>query len=110
MKFIADFHIHSHYSRATSPSMNLDSLDKWAQIKGVKVLGTGDFTHPKWFEEIKQQLVPAEPGLFKLKSADSPTRFILTSEISCIYSKANKVMHHHHFWHVNSIQVLSHII
>lgn len=91
MKFIADFHIHSKYSRATSPSMDLENLDRWARIKGVKVLGTGDFTHPKWFESIKKDLEPAEPGLFKLRDIDSPTRFILTAEISCIYSKGGKV-------------------
>ncbi len=91
MKFIADFHIHSKYSRATSPSMDLDNLDKWARIKGIKVLGTGDFTHPEWFKNIKEKLEPAEPGLFKLHNSDSPVRFILTSEISCIYSKGGKV-------------------
>jgi uncharacterized protein (TIGR00375 family) len=91
MKFVADFHIHSKYSRATSPLMDLTNLDRWAKIKGIKVLGTGDFTHPKWFDEIKEQLEPAEPGLFKLKNIDSGTRFILTSEISCIYSKGGKV-------------------
>ncbi|MDP3882739.1 MAG: endonuclease Q family protein [Candidatus Staskawiczbacteria bacterium] len=87
MKFVADFHIHSKYSRAVSPQMNLDNLDSWARIKGIKVLGTGDFTHPKWFEEIKEKLCLAEPGLFKLRGLVSPTRFILTAEISCIYSK-----------------------
>lgn len=91
MKFIADFHIHSKYSRATSKSMDLETLDGWAVIKGIKVLGTGDFTHPKWFDAIKKQLEPAEPGLFKLVSQNSPTRFILTSEISCIYKKGGKV-------------------
>ncbi len=91
MKFIADFHIHSKYSRATSPQTDLENLDKWARIKGVKVLGTGDFTHPEWLSEIKEKLEPAESGLFKLKKSDSPTRFILTSEISCIYSKNGKV-------------------
>jgi uncharacterized protein (TIGR00375 family) len=91
MKFVADFHIHSKYSRATSPLMDLENLDRWANIKGIKVLGTGDFTHPKWFESIKEELQPAEPGLFKLRSGDSPTRFILTSEISCIYTKGGKV-------------------
>ena len=91
MKFIADFHIHSKYSRATSPLMDLENLSRWASIKGIKVLGTGDFTHPKWLEEIKKQLEPAEPGLFKLCASDSSTRFILTSEISCIYSKGGKV-------------------
>ncbi|KKP93128.1 MAG: and RNA helicase protein [Parcubacteria group bacterium GW2011_GWA1_36_12] len=91
MKLIADFHIHSKYSRATSPSMDLENLDKWAQIKGIKVLGAGDFTHPEWFKQIKEKLEPAEPGLFKLRQLDSGTRFILTSEISCIYSKGGKV-------------------
>ena len=91
MKFIGDFHIHSKYSRAVSPSMDLDNLDRWTVVKGIKVLGTGDFTHPKWFESIKEKLEPAEQGLFKLRKVDSPTRFILTSEISCIYKKNNRV-------------------
>jgi len=90
MQFIADFHLHSKYSRATSPQMDLENLDKWAKIKGIKVLGTGDFTHPEWFKNLKEKLEPAEAGLFKLKSK-SETRFILTAEISCIYSKAGKV-------------------
>jgi len=98
MKFSADFHIHSKYSRAVSPMMDLKNLDMWAKIKGLKILGTGDFTHPKWFDEIKKELSPAGypgetmgPGLFKLKDSASGTRFVLTSEISCIYSKAGKV-------------------
>jgi uncharacterized protein (TIGR00375 family) len=91
MRFVGDFHIHSKYSRATSPSMDLQNLNNWARIKGINVLGTGDFTHPKWFESIKQELSPAEQGLFKLCGLNSPTRFILTSEISCIYSKKGKV-------------------
>ena len=91
MKFIADFHLHSKYSRATSRDMNLENLDKWARIKGIKVLGTGDFTHPEWFKNLKEKLEPAETGLFKLKNSDSPTRFILTAEISCIYTKGGRV-------------------
>jgi len=91
MKFVADFHIHSKYSRATSPSTDLENLDKWAQIKGVKVLGTGDFTHPVWLEGLKEKLSPAERGLFSFKNSNSPTRFILTSEISCIYTKGGKI-------------------
>jgi len=103
MRFIADFHLHSKYSRATSPQMDLENLDKWAKIKGIKVLGTGDFTHPDWFKNLKEKLEPAESGLFKLapyrnevsgaglKDSNSQTRFILTSEISCIYSKKFKV-------------------
>jgi uncharacterized protein (TIGR00375 family) len=91
MKIIADFHIHSKYSRATSPSTDLENLAKWAEIKGVNVLGTGDFTHPLWLLEIKEKLRPAEPGLLKLQKSKNETRFILTSEISCIYKKNNKV-------------------
>lgn len=90
MRFIADFHIHSKYSRATSPQMDLEHLDRAAKIKGIKVLGTGDFTHPEWFQNLKEKLTPAETGLYKLKSG-SETRFILTSEISCIYSKKRRV-------------------
>ncbi|HUV81380.1 MAG TPA: endonuclease Q family protein [Patescibacteria group bacterium] len=91
MEFIADFHIHSKYSRATSPQMDLEYLDAVARIKGIKVLGTGDFTHPAWLENLKEKLEPAEPGLFKLKNSNSGTRFVLTAEISCIYSKGGKV-------------------
>ena len=90
-KFIADFHIHSKYSRATSKEMDLENLDKWAKIKGIKVLGTGDFTHFIWFEELKKKLEPAEASLFKIKNSESETRFILTTEISCIYSKKGRV-------------------
>jgi len=96
MKFIADFHIHSKYSRATSPNMDLEHLDGTAKIKGIKVLTTSDFTHPEWFQNLKEKLEPAETGLFRIKNQESKvknneTRFILTTEISCIYSKKNKV-------------------
>ncbi len=97
MKFIADFHLHSKYSRATSPQMDLENMDKWAQIKGIKVLTVGDLTHPEWLKNVKEKLELAEPGLYKLKSkfqvqnSENETRFILTTEISCIYSKKNKV-------------------
>jgi len=86
MKFIADLHIHSKYSRATSKSLDFKNLDKFAQIKGIQVIGTGDFTHPDWIKEIGK-LEPAEAGLFKLNN----TRFLLSSEISCIYKKNDKV-------------------
>ncbi len=71
--------------------MDLDNMERWALIKGIKILGTGDFTHPAWFKSLKEKLEPAEAGLFKIRRSDSPLRFILTSEISCIYSKKNKV-------------------
>jgi len=109
MKFIADFHLHSKYSRATSRDMDLESLDKWAKIKGIKVLGTGDFTHPEWFENLKTKLEPAEPGTFKLKNSDSETRFILTTEISCIYSKGGRVRKIHIIIFAPSFEVVEKI-
>ncbi|MCD5396402.1 MAG: hypothetical protein LR000_01940 [Candidatus Pacebacteria bacterium] len=91
MKFIADLHIHSKYSRATSSQADLEHYAQSAKDKGILVVGTGDFTHPQWLQEIKEKLEPAEPGLFKLKNSDNPTRFLLTSEVSCIYSKKGRV-------------------
>lgn len=108
MKFVADFHIHSKYSRATSKDMNLEQLDKWAKIKGIKVLSCGDFTHPEWFKELKEKLEFAEPGLYKLKT-NSETRFILTVEISCIYSKKGKVRKIHVLIFAPSLEVASKI-
>lgn len=87
MKFVGDFHIHSKYARATSQDMNVENLDKWAKIKGIKVISPGDFTHPLWFKELQEKLEPAEQGLYKLKGSNRGTRFLLTTEISCIYSK-----------------------
>lgn len=94
MKFITDFHLHSKYSRATSPQMDLESMAQWARIKGIEVLGTGNFAHPEWFKNLKEKLEPAESGLYVLKSeanSKQRTRFVLTSEISCIYSKGGRV-------------------
>src|SRR5262245_6789721 len=104
MKFYADLHLHSHYSRATSPQLNLEHLSKWAQLKGVNIVGTGDFVHPGWLQELRQKLEPAEPGLFKLKancaratqpevpvSCAAEVRFMLTAEISNIYKRLDKV-------------------
>src|SRR4030066_776647 len=100
MRFIADLHIHSKYSRATSPEMSPENIWKWAQIKGIAVIGTGDFTHPGWFKELNEKLEPRASGLFMLKkefqSDDIPDScradisFMLTAEISCIYSKNGK--------------------
>ncbi len=97
MRFIADLHVHSHYSRATSKDMCPEGIWKWAQLKGIQVIGTGDFTHPGWLKELNEKLEPADSGLFSLKkefqSDDVPAScradvsFILSAEISCIYSK-----------------------
>jgi DNA helicase II / ATP-dependent DNA helicase PcrA len=66
-ELIVDLHIHSHYSRATSKSCNFEGLYKWGKLKGITIIGTGDFTHPEWFAEMRSKLEPAEQGLFKLK-------------------------------------------
>lgn len=100
MRFIADLHIHSKYSRATSKDMSPESIWKWAQLKGISVIGTGDFTHPKWFKELNEKLQLSDNGLFRLKkefmidnipdSCRADVSFMLTAEISCIYSKNRK--------------------
>lgn len=105
MKFVADLHIHSKYSRATSKEMNLESLDKWAKIKGIKVIATGDFTHPAWFAEIKEKLELAEPGLYQLKGSDTGTRFLLSVEISSIYSQGGKTRRVHNLILAPSMEV-----
>lgn len=91
MRFFADLHIHSKYSRATSPQMDLEHLDQAAIMKGIDVLSAGDFTHPKWFAELKEKLSSTGGGLFTLKGGSDTTKLILTTEISCIYSKNSKV-------------------
>ena len=99
--YIADLHIHSSYSRATSRDCNLENLDLWARRKGIHIVGTGDFTHPAWREEMKEKLEPAEEGLYRLKEqyrirdnsvADTMLpRFVITGEISSIYKKNGRV-------------------
>ena len=84
MKFIADFHIHSKYSRATSKYMDLDHIAEWAKIKGIDVIGTGDFTHPKWLqEELRKKLTQDSNGLYEYKGV----KFVLTAEVSNMYTK-----------------------
>ncbi len=108
MKFIADLHVHSKYSRATAKNLDLENLYIAGQLKGITVLGTGDVTHPVWFKEIKEKLVPAEAGLFKLRediarackdhipvNCQGTVRFILVSEISNIYKKYGKTRKNH---------------
>jgi uncharacterized protein (TIGR00375 family) len=104
MKFIADLHVHSKYSRATAKNLDLENLYLWAQYKGIHIVGTGDFVHPKWSKELEEKLEPAESGLFKLKdkfakpmdaripkSCKGQVRFMLTVEISNIKKRDDKV-------------------
>lgn len=102
MEFIADLHIHSHFSMATSKQLRPEYLDYWARIKGIKVVGTGDFTHPGWLREMKEKLEPDGSGLFRLRedhklpniireTPENAVRFLLTAEISNIYKKNGQV-------------------
>lgn len=105
MKFIADLHIHSKFSRATSREMIFDNLAYWAKVKGISLVATGDFTHPEWLFLTKQKLEPAGNGFFRLKSIKAPANgflqnislspddvhFLLSTEISFIYSKQGRV-------------------
>lgn len=90
MKIIADFHFHSKYSRAVSSKMIISEIIQWANWKGIDLLGSGDFTHPLWLGELKRELEPLDNGLFKPKSMDKP-RFILSAELSSIYTQHGKV-------------------
>jgi DNA helicase II / ATP-dependent DNA helicase PcrA len=107
--FYADLHIHSKYSRACSRDCDLEHLALVGRRKGISVIGTGDFTHPRWFEELESTLVPAEPGLFRLRedveravearlpaSCRGPVRFLLSVEISTIYKRAERTRKVHH--------------
>ena len=109
MRFHADLHVHSKYSRATSRDLDLEHLAHWAARKGVGLVGTGDFCHPAWQAELKEKLVPAEPGLFRLRddvekavqatlpaSCRASVRFMLEVEISTIYKKGDKTRKIHH--------------
>jgi hypothetical protein len=100
-RFIADLHIHSRFSRATSKALTPRLLAAWARIKGIDVIGTGDFTHPEWLSELEEQLVDDGSGLFVLKESEKlheeidwlqepvsgQTRFMIQGEISSIYKK-----------------------
>lgn len=89
-RFIADFHIHSRFSRATSPEMDLENVARWARYKGIALMGTGDFTHPAYFSEIKAKLEPVEEGIYRLREGERTTRFILTAEVCNIFDQGGR--------------------
>lgn len=106
--FIADLHIHSKYSRATAKNLDLENIYIWSQLKGIQVVGTGDFTHPEWFAELCDKLEPAEAGFYRLKksiehrcdrhvpsSCRGKVRFMLSCEISNIYKKSGATRKNH---------------
>src|SRR3990172_8938043 len=106
MAYVADLHIHSRFSRACSPQLNVPNLAEWAKLKGIDLLGTSDFLHPLWFAELKSQLKDDGSGFFRLKD-DQPLagsnlpagrqgiRFVLSVEVSSIYSHKGRVRRVH---------------
>lgn len=97
LRVIADLHIHGKYSRATSQQMSIPEIARYAKTKGLNLVGTGDFTHPQWLKEIKQDLTPEQDsGLLKLANTDSPVRFMLQTEVCTIfpYKGESKKIHH----------------
>jgi uncharacterized protein (TIGR00375 family) len=115
VNFVADLHIHSHYSRATSRDCNPENLQQWAIYKGITLLGTGDFTHPAWREELRSKLEPAEEGFYRLRQEfcqpglveppGSPAvRFVVSGEISTIYKKGGRVRKVHHLLVLPSLE------
>ncbi len=120
--FHADLHIHSRYSRACSKDCDIEHLSWWALRKGLTVLGTGDFTHPAWAAELKDTLVPAEPGLFRVRPdlerrlhRDTPAscagtvRFLLSVEISTIYRRDERTRKVHHLLYAPSFEAADRI-
>ncbi|HEY5805939.1 MAG TPA: endonuclease Q family protein [Candidatus Saccharimonadales bacterium] len=120
-ELVVDLHIHSHYSRATSKDCGLEGLYRWGKLKGIHVIGTGDFTHPAWFSELREKLEPAEPGLFKLRDElalpidqslplsvrHQQIRFVPSVEVATIYSKGGKVRKLHQLIVVPSFEAVS---
>lgn len=105
MKFIADLHIHSKYSRATSPQMDIPNIAEWAEIKGIDLVAAPDWTHGEWLKELKKDLNPLNNGLFK----HNKTRFILVTEISSIYKKNDKVRKIHNLIFAPNFEIVDKI-
>lgn len=123
-KFFADMHIHSKYSKATSKNLDLENIYIWAKKKGISVIGTGDFTHPLWIQEIKDKLSYNDNGLLEIKKEikekidqtlpnsckNTPVYFILQAEISTIYKKQDKTHKVHHIIFAPTVSAVEQII
>ncbi len=109
MRIVADLHIHSKYSRATSRDMEVEALARWAKWKGVNLLGTGDFTHPTYFAELRTKLAPQGNGLFTLKRGDRDVHFMLTVEVANVYSQGGRQRRIHTLIFAPSLEVAARI-
>ena len=95
MEIIADLHLHSKYSRAVSPKMVIPEIARWAEIKGIGLVGTTDFTHPLWYRELKANLEEAGEGVYQLKGSKAKVKFLLTTELSSIYRQDGRLRRIH---------------
>jgi uncharacterized protein (TIGR00375 family) len=86
MVYVADLHLHSPYAYATSKALTLENLAEWAKLKGIDLLACGDFTHPTWFQELRQELKPDASGLYQFDGV----RFVLGTEVSCVYNQEGR--------------------
>jgi DNA helicase-2/ATP-dependent DNA helicase PcrA len=122
VSFVADLHVHSHLSRATSRALDLEHLHAWAQRKGISVVATGDFTHPRWLAELREKLVPAGPGLYRLRddlaaavdqnippACRAPVRFMLSVEVSSIYKREERVRKVHNLVYAPDLETAARI-
>ena len=121
MRYIADLHTHSKYARACSKELTPENIDLWCRIKGIDIIATGDFTHPKWFAELSEKLEPAEEGLYRLKKKFQKTqpqfkeksprdvRFVCGTELSCIYKKGDATRRLHLLVFAPSLEVVKKI-
>lgn len=105
MRIIADLHVHSKYARATSPSFDLDGISEGAKIKGINIVGTGDFTHPKYFEEIKEILKEWDGGFAQYNDV----HFILSTEVSVIYELNGRTKKMHHVLLVPNLEIAAQV-
>src|SRR3990167_10600759 len=136
MRYIIDWHIHSKYSRACSKELELPTIAKWCERKGIDIVATGDWTHPAWFAHLKEWLVESEPGIYQLKNNNPPlsplgkggnedtfsppyqggvgggyrTRFMLVQEVSQIYKKGDKTRRIHNLIFSASLETCQKVI
>src|SRR3989338_6570583 len=123
MRTIVDWHIHSKYSRACSKQLELPVIDQWCARKGIDIVATGDWTHPVWFQHIKESLEEVRQGIFRLKTTATPsssplgrgrigvgTEFMLVQEVSQIYKKGDKTRRIHNLVFSPSIETCEKVI
>ena len=110
MRVIADLHIHSRYSRTCSKELTLPNIAQRCERKGISLVATADFTHPAWRQDIGDELEEIGHGTLKLKGDRSPTRFVLSTEVSCIYKRNGKARRVHHVILLSSLSAVDRFI